>query len=56
MLEKWGKETAGDITVFINSCCQHSSSVLPVPGGIIRPSSKERNTEWGSADDHGLPF
>jgi hypothetical protein len=54
VLEERRKIAATDVTIFIDCCCQYRTAILPVPSGIISPSSKEGNSERRSTDNHSI--
>src|SRR5262249_46466158 len=52
VVEEWGKEPTGQITVLVNRSGKYRTAVLAVPGRVVGASTKEGNSIWSSADDH----
>src|SRR5882757_6809242 len=52
VLEERRQVSAGEVTVFVDGGGQHGPAMLTIPGGIVGPAAKERDSVWGAADDH----
>jgi hypothetical protein len=56
IFKKRRKVPTGDIATFIDSRGQDGPSMFAVPDGVVSASTKKRNAEWGSSDNHALGF
>src|SRR5215469_10056919 len=53
VLEKGRQLAHTDVRIFVDGGSQHGSAVFAKPRWVICAAAKQRNAEWGPADNHG---
>src|SRR5437867_1587503 len=53
MLKKRRQIPARDVTILVDGRSQYRAAMIAVPNGIVGAATEERDSKWGSANDHG---